>query len=521
MSVLSTLSPSKDRHYAIKKITQASSDVVVLDLVDIRGEPVFNFRPGQYVMLSYITSRGARAARHAFSIASSPTQTDVLTLGVKIGGSFTRDLAKLNEGDDVFVSGPYGSFIFDEKKHREAVFIAGGIGVTPFMSALRYAADNRLENKLSLLYSNRTMEGAVFLDDLAHLAARNPRMRVLISITDEENVRLPAAGFINERINARIIDAFTGGVYGKTFFLCGSPGFMKGIQSELLAAGVDQSQIVIEAFSMTGDVGLRAQMKNLSYAMAFSAAIATFAYISITNASTLSAKVQSSLQSSDSRRLVNASSVTAGSLVRTGAGAVQSNVVPASTQAPLPVTSVSGAPVTENAAGSSGSAPMAVALGQSASAKKSVSAPVRASTQVAVATRTAAPAPITSVSSPAAPAGVQSQAQTVSASQAANVATVGTQPASLFAPAPVTSVSAPVSTAAPAQTQPQQTAGITQSPTTPAYVSGQTAPAPVTSVSSPAAASSPAQAAGGIQGSASTQVTGRRYYSDDDGGYDD
>jgi NAD(P)H-flavin reductase len=91
--------------YYIKKIYQTQPDQVLIELGDPNGLPVFNFRPGQYAMISYKNSSGQTEDKHAFSIASSPTQKNSLIFGIKIQGAFTKGLLNLKEGEEIIVFG--------------------------------------------------------------------------------------------------------------------------------------------------------------------------------------------------------------------------------------------------------------------------------------------------------------------------------------------------------------------------------------------------------------------------------
>jgi ferredoxin-NADP reductase len=267
--------------YFIHKIYLPAPDVLMLEIGDIRGLPVFDFKPGQYVMIYFKNAQGRLEQKHSFSIASSPLEKRFIRLGLKIGGKFTQGLSKLAEGAEIFVQGPYGGFVFNEHEHSDLVMIAGGIGVTPFMSALNYAADKHLTNQLSIIYSCRTLESAVFFQDITELKQRHKNIRSLVSITNEKI--LPAAdGIISGRIDAEALHKFVGQVQGKTFFICGPALFMQAMTDNLIKLGVRASQIQKEEFSMTGS-GLRPTMLNLAYATSFSAAIFLLAMYLINN----------------------------------------------------------------------------------------------------------------------------------------------------------------------------------------------------------------------------------------------
>jgi ferredoxin-NADP reductase len=258
--------------YYIKKIEQPSPDQVIFEAGDKNGQPVFNFRPGQYAMISYRNTKGQIEDKHAFSIASSPDKNDSILFGIRVQGSFTRGLLNLKVGDELNVFGPYGNFCYDENKYSDSVMIAGGIGITPFFSALNYASNLKLNNKLSLIYSARTKNNATFYNEIKNLKDSNQNISALFSFTDETD-NSADKDIINKRIDAKIIKDFVGNVEGKTFFICGPGLFMAAMVANLLSLGVSRKQIKMEEFSMIPDSAFLPRLRNFSYALAFSALI--------------------------------------------------------------------------------------------------------------------------------------------------------------------------------------------------------------------------------------------------------
>lgn len=270
--------------YYIRKIFQPAPDQIVIEAGDKSGRPVFNYQPGQYAMISYRNQRGQLEDKHAFSLASSPTNVDVVCFGIKLEGAFTRGLLNLQVGDELRVFGPYGQFCYEELKYPDAVMIAGGIGITPFFSALNYANDYKLNNKLALIYSARTQAGATFYPEIKTLQAKNPHLKTLFSFTEETSVS--GANVINKRLDANIIKNFVGDVSGKTFFICGPSLFMAAMVANLLSLGVARSQIKMEEFSMIPDKNWSSKIKNISYALAFSALVFIISFSLIYKAAT-------------------------------------------------------------------------------------------------------------------------------------------------------------------------------------------------------------------------------------------
>jgi ferredoxin-NADP reductase len=485
--------------YQIREIHQPSPDVVVLELADKSGQPVFDFRPGQYVMISYANEKGRLERKHAFSLASSPAEKDHIRLGIKIGGKFTQGLLKLKKGSQVLVNGPFGGFIFDEKKHHDSVFLAGGIGITPFFSAMQYAADKGLPNKMTLLYSNKTVEGTLFFREIRDLEKKNKNLRSLFSVTDK-NVLPVLKGVVNRRLDAGMIQDFAGGVSGKTFFICGPASFMKSMKQHLLTLGAEQGQIEMEGFSMLTGAGFLVGTKNLAYAMGFSGALMMASFYFIANPGAAAPSVDSGKLDMAAPLLSDASVAEEQALAVPLSADEPPLLASATTTLPESASSstasallafageseaaTAGSPsATANTQPDAGKAAVQAPAARTAPAKQPVSAapvPKAAAANTASKPQAAAPAPTTSASAPA----HTTPAPTPAAKPAPTTSAQPTSPA----PAPTTSASAPAHTTPAPAASPASTP---TSPTTANSTPTTTVPSPTTSASAPASASTP------------------------------
>ena len=134
----------------------------------------FDFTAGQFAELSILNPDSASEPAHlAFSMASSPEETELMFATRIRGGAFKQSLRNMALGSYIQLEGPYGNFILHEDATRAAVFLAGGIGITPVRSILVHAAKAKLPNQLVLFYSNRKPEDAAFLDELRDLQSLN------------------------------------------------------------------------------------------------------------------------------------------------------------------------------------------------------------------------------------------------------------------------------------------------------------------------------------------------------------
>jgi len=201
--------------------------------------PAFVFKPGQAVTLFLIDPPPeANSSQRIFSLVSAPFEAE-LTVATRMreGSAFKRALNSLPPGAKLELSGPRGLMTLHEDSSRTAVFIAGGIGVTPFMSMLRQAAHDRLDQRLLLLCSNRRQEDTPFLDELRAMERQSGNLRLLARMTD-------ADGFID----AAAIKRFVGEAAAPLYYLAGPPAMVAAMKAILRGAGVRDQEVRSEQF---------------------------------------------------------------------------------------------------------------------------------------------------------------------------------------------------------------------------------------------------------------------------------
>ena len=136
--------------------------------------PGFAFKAGQALAWTLIDppETDNEGGMRNFSIASAPGESDLMIATRMRDTAFKRVLKTMPLGTEVRIVGPFGSLTLHQNAARPAVFLAGGIGITPFRSMLRQAAEQKLPHHLFLFYSNRCPEGAAFLEELQELERR-------------------------------------------------------------------------------------------------------------------------------------------------------------------------------------------------------------------------------------------------------------------------------------------------------------------------------------------------------------
>lgn len=205
----------------------------------------FTFAAGQAV---YLTLPGqkevdSKGTVRTFSIASAPQEPELVIATRMTDTAVKRYLADLPTGSPVAVEGPYGDLTLDGDT-RPAVFLAGGIGITPFRSMILDAAARDLPRDLTLFYSNRSAGDAAFLSELEQLAQENPRFQLVATMTDAANWQ-GELGYIARDMIARHV----GDVSRPVFYLAGPPVMVAAMETMLKQAGVKPESIRAEMFA--------------------------------------------------------------------------------------------------------------------------------------------------------------------------------------------------------------------------------------------------------------------------------
>ena len=212
--------------------------------------PGFEFRAGQSIDVTLINPQetDAQGNTRAFTIASPPF-VDHLTIATRMRDSaFKRVLRKARQGLEVKIEGPGGSFTLHKNAAKPGVFLAGGIGITPFLSIVRQAAKDRAPQLLYLFYSNRRPEDAPFLDLLAGLSAENPDFHFIPTMTAMAKSRRQwtgETGIIDREMLLRHVQEPIGPIY----YVAGPPAMVTAMRKMLVSVGVDEDDIRTEEFS--------------------------------------------------------------------------------------------------------------------------------------------------------------------------------------------------------------------------------------------------------------------------------
>lgn len=210
----------------------------------------FAFIPGQYNRWTLpITPTDGRGSSRFFTISSSPTLTDKLTITTKILQSdFKKALVNLKENDEIKIFGPMGNFILDEAITKTRVFIAGGIGITPYHSMLTYAAAKNLTIPMTLFVSFSTPEEMIFYEELKKIGDDHNNIKIVYTITKPEDSQTSWNGETG-RISEMLIRKYIPDTVDTLFYVVGPPPMEEATTKLLKDMHITEENILTEAFT--------------------------------------------------------------------------------------------------------------------------------------------------------------------------------------------------------------------------------------------------------------------------------
>jgi len=210
----------------------------------------WTFKAGQYLDMTLLdpSETDSEGNVRSFSIASAPHEETLMVATRMRDTAFKRVLKTMPYGTAVKIEGPSGDLILQNDSARTAVFLAGGIGITPFRSIVHWAAKEKLPNRIILFYSNRRPEDAPFLVELQSLEKDNPKYELIASMTDMEKSYRPwngETGLIDQGMLGRHLKGAASPIY----YIAGPPALVKGLHEMLSKTGLSDNDIRAEEFS--------------------------------------------------------------------------------------------------------------------------------------------------------------------------------------------------------------------------------------------------------------------------------
>ena len=202
-----------------------------------------SYKPGQYFFVNI--KEGDKELTHHFSFSSSPTESDHVEFTKKLTDSeYSKALKAAKIGDWARIDAPYGQFTF-EGEYPKIALLAGGIGITPFMSICKNATDKHLNSKITLFYGCRTENDIAFKKELENMQEENKNLKIVFTINEATPQWKGAVGLIT----AGMIQNELPDYKENMFYLCGPPPMVTAMEKLIVSIGLLKEQLKLEYFT--------------------------------------------------------------------------------------------------------------------------------------------------------------------------------------------------------------------------------------------------------------------------------
>lgn len=235
----------RTRRWVVEDVGRVSHDTwnLVLAPPDAR---TLGHLPGQFTFLT-LHREGGRVEQHPFTISTPPTADGRIGITIKESGDFTDTIGETRPGDTATIEGPFGLFSHLVRCHDDGpiVMFAGGVGITPMLSMLRFMAAHSDPRRIVLIWGNKTEADILFRDEFERLTERLPGL-VVHHVLSEQDDFDGERGLISAELLGRLLSArdLEGHI-----FICGPIAMMTLVTSSLRALKVPPARIHTERFS--------------------------------------------------------------------------------------------------------------------------------------------------------------------------------------------------------------------------------------------------------------------------------
>ena len=209
-----------------------------------------SFIPGQYFFVTLDPSDEVHTDEltHHFSIVNSPGQKKTLALTTRLRldqSLFKRTLNESKVGDEVEIGKINGSFVLPEDTTKPIVLIALGIGITPYVSMLRWAFEENKDYQFDVIYSDNEVKSMAFLDELKQMDGAHDNMKLVMSVTRDETWRGE-----KRHVDGTFVKEYLGGGFAdRLYYVSGPPAIVEKVAASLKGSGIAEDAVKTDSFS--------------------------------------------------------------------------------------------------------------------------------------------------------------------------------------------------------------------------------------------------------------------------------
>lgn len=234
--------------YQVVEVLQESKNVWTITMSPPEQKKIFHYMPGQFHFITFHRDRDLPEEEHHWTISSSPTEEKYVSSTIKESGDFTATIGRTRPGDTATLHGAFGRFSYVlYPKEKNFVFIAGGIGITPFISMLRHMRDKHKTFPVLLLYANKEEGDILFRKELEEIReSEYPKLKIVHILSNPSVSWKGGTGHLDqEKIHALCSE----NIKEKSFYICGPQGLQESVIKNLHKLKVKSGKIHTEIFS--------------------------------------------------------------------------------------------------------------------------------------------------------------------------------------------------------------------------------------------------------------------------------
>jgi len=234
--------------FTVVSVTEDSPSMRTLTMRPDNGK-IFKYLPGQFGFIR-IQGDGISGEEHPFSITSEPTNTDTISMTIKNLGDWTADVLRVKPGSRALISAPYGRFSpLLYKSDKAVVLIAGGVGITPMLSILRYFYKNDKDRKVMLFWGVNSRTELINADEFSAFT-REMKNFLFVPVIARELDYEGEKGYITNELIERIIKANDSTLHDAQYYVCGPAIMQSKIIKGLRSRKISKRHIHFESFSL-------------------------------------------------------------------------------------------------------------------------------------------------------------------------------------------------------------------------------------------------------------------------------
>jgi len=233
------------RRFFVSNVEPAGKDAYSVNVMPDGGQ-MLDYIPGQFAFITPVSARVSKE-EHPFTISSTPSRPDTLQFVIRSLGDWTRQINRLKAGESVLIDGPYGLFSHMASPDNDPIImIAGGIGITPMLSMLRYMADVDDQRQILLIWSNKTKDHVVFPETFKTLGHRLQHLQIIHVITRDSR----SDGKKGRLDQTQLEKLLKGWSRNSSVFICGPFEMMKTMSRAVKKIGFSSTRVYKEEFKL-------------------------------------------------------------------------------------------------------------------------------------------------------------------------------------------------------------------------------------------------------------------------------